>query len=76
MTSNESVECIVADMSATGGRLEFGGEYPLPPRFDVILLKTGKRTPVDLKWQRGHSAGFEFAATPTVQDQLKTWFGV
>ena len=68
--------CIVTDRSSKGARLGLGADHPLPQRFEIEFITTGRRVPAQLVWQRGLVAGVQFDIRPTLLERLNvlSWF--
>jgi hypothetical protein len=53
--------CAIADISATGARIELKAECELPERFILLLTPSGDaRRHCRLVWRNGLAAGVEF----------------
>jgi hypothetical protein len=57
---NIHANCVIRDISSTGAKLGVSGKINLPTAFDLLLVKTGSRRRVLLRWRRGDFAGVEF----------------
>src|SRR5919205_2083830 len=70
-----SLECLVRDLSSTGARLELSASVTLPDRFDLYLPHRDETCKVHSQWRRGTQLGVAFehlesapAAPPQPQD--------
>jgi hypothetical protein len=55
-----SLDCLIRDMSATGARLELSANVTLPDRFDLYLPHRDETCKVHLQWRRGSQLGAAF----------------
>jgi GGDEF domain-containing protein len=58
--SDSVVDCTIRDISSGGARLRVDGYFAPPARFDLILVGTGERRPVRVRWQVGTEVGVQF----------------
>ena len=70
-----SLECLIRDISPTGARLELSASVTLPDRFDLFLPHRDETCKVQIQWRRGNQLGVAFeqverapAAPPQPQD--------
>jgi hypothetical protein len=56
----ERAECLIADVSDRGARLEVDAQLALPNRFELHCEASGRSWWVELVWQRGQLAGVCF----------------
>ena len=70
-----SLECLIRDISSTGARLEVSANVTLPDRFDLYLPHRDETCKVHSQWRRGTQLGVAFdhvesapAAPPQPQD--------
>jgi hypothetical protein len=65
--NDSPVECLIVDVSETGARLQFvdGGISSLPERFELLIVKTGKRPIVQVAWRSVDEMGVEFESPAT-----------
>ena len=70
-----SLECLIRDISSTGARLEVSANVTLPDRFDLYLPHRDETCKVHSQWRRGSQLGVAFdhiesapAAPPQPQD--------
>jgi hypothetical protein len=70
-----SLECLIRDISPTGARLELSASITLPDRFDLYLPHRDETCKVQIQWRRGSQLGVAFeqverapAAPPQPQD--------
>lgn len=70
-----SLECLIRDISSTGARLEVSANVTLPDRFDLYLPHRDETCKVHSQWRRGSQLGIAFdhiesapAAPPQPQD--------
>ncbi len=84
-----SLECLIRDISPTGARLELSASVTLPDRFDLYLPHRDETSKVQIQWRRGSQLGIAFeqverapAAPPQAEDvasrvrQLETEVGL
>jgi hypothetical protein len=57
---NIHANCVIRDISSTGAKLGVSGKISLPAAFELVLVKTGSKRRVLLRWRRGDFAGVEF----------------
>jgi len=55
-----SLECLMRDMSPTGARLELSASVTLPDRFDLYLPHRDETCKVHIQWRRGNQLGVAF----------------
>jgi hypothetical protein len=55
-----SLDCLIRDMSSTGARLEFSASVTLPDRFDLYLPHRDETCKVHIQWRRGTQIGVAF----------------
>jgi hypothetical protein len=73
---NIQANCIIRDISSTGAKLGISGKIILPAAFDLVLVRTGSRRRVVLRWRRGDFAGVEFCQgkmTAASRDDQEVW---
>jgi PilZ domain len=70
-----SLECLIRDLSASGARLELSASVTLPDRFDLYLPHRDETCKVQIHWRRDNQLGVAFeqvesapAAPPQAQD--------
>jgi hypothetical protein len=70
-----SLDCLIRDISPTGARLELSASVTLPDRFDLYLPHREETCKVHSQWRRGTQLGVAFehvesppAAPPQPQD--------
>ena len=70
-----SLDCLIRDISSTGARLEVSANVTLPDRFDLYLPHRDETCKVHSQWRRGSQLGVAFdhiesapAAPPQPQD--------
>lgn len=54
------VDCLIVDISDTGGRLSLEGIVALPKRFELRCHKSARSWWVELAWQQGRAVGVRF----------------
>ena len=59
-------DCMIADLSKGGARLQISSIYPLPPRFILLQLQGGVAYDVRTRWRRGDMTGVAFDARTDV----------
>ena len=67
-----SLDCLIRDMSSTGARLELSTSVTLPDRFDLYLPHRDETCKVHSQWRRGNQLGVAFdhvESTPAVPPQ-------
>ena len=55
-----SLDCLIRDISATGARLELSASVTLPDRFDLYLPHRDATCRVHIQWRRGTQIGVAF----------------
>jgi hypothetical protein len=55
-----SLDCLIRDMSSTGARLELSASVTLPDRFDLYLPHRDETCRAHLQWRRGGHIGVAF----------------
>jgi PilZ domain len=55
-----SLDCLIRDISPTGARLELSGSVTLPDRFDLFLPHRDETCKVHTHWRRGNQLGVAF----------------
>jgi len=60
-----SMDCIVRDVSDTGGRLEVSESVPLPDAFEVYLPAKHESFFARVQWRRGNSLGISWTQGTT-----------
>ncbi len=55
-----SLECLIRDISPTGARLELSASVTLPDRFDLYLPHRDETCKVHSQWRRGNQLGVAF----------------
>ena len=55
-----SLDCLIRDISATGARLELSASVTLPDRFDLYLPHRDETCRAHLQWRRGGHIGVAF----------------
>lgn len=55
-----SLECLIRDISSTGARLEVSANVTLPDRFDLYLPHRDETCKVHSQWRRGSQLGVAF----------------
>lgn len=55
-----SLECLIRDISSTGARLEVSANVTLPDRFDLYLPHRDETCKVHSQWRRGSQLGIAF----------------
>jgi hypothetical protein len=55
-----SLDCLIRDMSTTGARLELSESVTLPDRFDLYLPHRDETSKVHIQWRRGAQLGVAF----------------
>ena len=55
-----SLDCLIRDVSATGARLELSASVTLPDRFDLYLPHRDETCKVHSQWRRGSQLGVAF----------------
>jgi PilZ domain len=70
-----SLECLIRDISPSGARVELSASVTLPDRFDLFLPHRDETCKVHIQWRRGNQLGVAFeqieaapAAPPQPQD--------
>ena len=70
-----SLDCLIRDISSTGARLEVSANVTLPDRFDLYLPHRDETCRVHAQWRRGSQLGIAFdhvesapSAPPQPQD--------
>ena len=57
----ESVlDCTIRDMSNNGARLRLPSYYLLPDRFELLIIDSGLRRPVAVRWRAGLEFGVQY----------------
>ena len=56
-----TIDCILRNVSDGGARLQFSDPVVLPEQFNLLLVASNTLQPVRRAWERGTSAGIEFA---------------
>jgi hypothetical protein len=60
LNASEGVDCLIADVSDGGARLELEASVRLPHLFELGCDASGRSWWVELVWQRGGAAGVRF----------------
>src|ERR687893_1599092 len=60
-----SLDCLIRDMSSTGARLELSASVTLPDRFDLYLPHRDETCKVHSQWRRGNHLGVAFEQLET-----------
>jgi hypothetical protein len=55
-----SLDCLIRDMSSSGARLELSASVTLPDRFDLYLPHRDETCKVYIHWRRGNQLGVAF----------------
>ena len=55
-----SLDCLIRDISPTGARLELSASVTLPDRFDLYLPHRDETCKVHSQWRRGNQLGIAF----------------
>ena len=55
-----SLDCLIRDISPTGARLELSASVTLPDRFDLYLPHRDETCKVHIQWRRGSQLGVAF----------------
>jgi PilZ domain len=55
-----SLECLIRDVSSSGARLEVSASVTLPDRFDLYLPHKDETCRVQIQWRRGNQLGIAF----------------
>jgi len=55
-----SLDCLIRDISATGARLELSASVTLPDRFDLYLPHRDETCKVHIQWRRDTQIGVAF----------------
>ena len=55
-----SLECLIRDLSSAGARLELSASVTLPDRFDLYLPHRDETCKVHIQWRRGSQLGVAF----------------
>ena len=55
-----SLDCLIRDISSTGARLELSASVTLPDRFDLYLPHRDETCKVHIHWRRGSQLGVAF----------------
>jgi len=55
-----SLDCLIRDMSTTGARLELSASVTLPDRFDLYLPHRDETCKVHIQWRRDTQIGVAF----------------
>lgn len=55
-----SLDCLIRDISSTGARLELSASVTLPDRFDLYLPHREETSKVHIQWRRGSQLGVAF----------------
>src|SRR5918997_3066146 len=70
-----SLDCLIRDISSSGARLELSASVTLPDRFDLYLPHRDETCKVQIQWRRDNQLGIAFeqveappAAPPQPQD--------
>jgi len=55
-----AINCVIRDLSSSGARIAVDGQFNAPQFFELLIADTGKRHPVEKRWQRGNEFGLKF----------------
>src|ERR687893_740516 len=55
-----SLDCLIRDISSAGARLELSASITLPDRFDLYLPHRDTTCKVHVQWRRGSQIGIAF----------------
>src|SRR5687768_12318486 len=67
-----SLDCLIRDMSSMGARLELSGSVTLPDRFDLYLPHRDETWRAHLQWRRGGQIGVAFDQIDGAQPEMPT----
>ena len=67
-----SLDCLIRDMSSMGARLELSESVTLPDRFDLYLPQRDETWRADLQWRRGGQIGVAFDQIDSAQPEMPT----
>jgi diguanylate cyclase (GGDEF)-like protein len=56
------VDCMLRDLSSKGARLRMNHLYTPPDRFDLLIVDSGDKQSVDVRWRAGDDIGVQFLA--------------
>ena len=56
----DPVLCSIPDISRSGARLRFSSPVALPRRFTLVVVATGERCEVEVRWARSRECGVRF----------------
>jgi PleD family two-component response regulator len=55
-----AIDCTIRDISPRGARLRVEGHFIAPEEFELVMLGTQGRKPVQTRWQSGNEIGVQF----------------
>ena len=61
LSESTLLDCVIRNTSDGGARLQFDAVVALPAEFKLQIGASGVTRPVTLAWQRGLTAGVQFA---------------
>lgn len=56
------VDCMLRDLSTRGARLRLNHLYVPPDRFELLIVDSGKKQLVEVRWRSGDDIGVQFLA--------------
>ena len=59
---NSIVDCMLRDLSANGARIRVDHLYTPPDRFELLIVDSGAKLIVDVRWRAGDEIGVQFRA--------------
>jgi len=62
-----SMDCIVRDISPSGGRLEVPESVPLPDAFELHMLNRDEYFSAHVKWRKGNHIGVNWSPEAAVR---------
>jgi hypothetical protein len=67
-------QCEIQDVSATGARLTFNGQCPVPDEFELVIPRKRRENQVRVVWQKKNCCGVRFLSISAERDASGSTF--